>query len=218
MTKTPIQFGDLSGTAPIDAYWGHLRGTPIDRFYVEAFLDRRRADIAGRVLEAADARYSTRFGGDRVTRQDVLNLHAGNPNATIVGDLSISGLLPQNAFDCIVLTQVLQFIYDLPTAIAQLHAALKPGGVLLATAPGISQIEPSGADGTCYWALTPASASRLFVDAFGAESVSIETHGNVFAAVCYLHGLAAEELPPENLMIDDPSYPVTLAIRARRLP
>ena len=53
-----VRFGDLARTAPIDGYFGFGRGTPIDRFYIESFLRRNRNDIAGRVLEMGDARYS----------------------------------------------------------------------------------------------------------------------------------------------------------------
>jgi hypothetical protein len=46
-----VRFGDFARTAPIDSYFGFGRGTPLDRFYIESFLDRNRDDIAGRVLE-----------------------------------------------------------------------------------------------------------------------------------------------------------------------
>ena len=40
------------------------------------------------------------------------------------------------------------------------------------------------------------SARRLFAEAFGAEHVTLEAFGNVWAAVSFLHGLAVEELSP----------------------
>ena len=157
-----IRFGDFARTAPIDSYFGFGRGTPVDRFYIESFLDRNRDDIAGRVLEVDNAAYSQRFGAERVLQQDVLHVHPGNPLATIVGDISTSDVLPRDSFDCIVVTQTLQYIFDLRAAVAQLHSALKPGGVVLATLPGISQIDPDYSDGTWLWGFTAASASRLF--------------------------------------------------------
>ena len=136
-----VRFGDFARTAPIDSYFGFGRGTPVDRFYIESFIARNCDDIAGRVLEIGEPTYSRRFGAERVTRQDVLHLRPGNPHATLVGDLTAADVLPRDSFDCIVLTQTLQFIYDFKAAIAQLHAALKPGGVILVTLPGISQID-----------------------------------------------------------------------------
>jgi SAM-dependent methyltransferase len=208
-----VRFGDLARTAPIDGNFGFGRGTPVDRFYIESFLDRNRNDIAGRVLEVGDPAYSLRFGAERVTRQDVLNVSAGNPHATIVGDLSKPDVLPRDSFDCIVLTQTLQFIYDLRPAVAQLHAALRPGGVLLVTVPGISQIDRAS-DWTWYWSFSSASALRLFAEVFDAGSVSVDSHGNVFAAMSFLQGLALEELPPSKLLVQDSAYPVIVAVRA----
>ena len=70
------------------------------------------------MLEIANDAYSSRFGGSRITRQDILHLKAGNSKATLVGDLTQPGVLPEDAFDCIVITQTLQFIFDLPQAAA----------------------------------------------------------------------------------------------------
>jgi SAM-dependent methyltransferase len=215
-----VRFGDLNGTAPIDGWFGFGRGTPIDRFYIETFLDRNRADIAGRVLEIGDRTYSRRFGADRVTRQDVLHLRAGHPHATITGDLTEADILPRESFDCIVLTQTLQFIFELRSAVAQLHAALKPGGVALVTVPGISQIDRAEDwGGTWYWSFSTASASQLFAEVFDSRSIAVESHGNVFAATSFLQGLAWEEVPRAKLLVQDPDYPVIVTLRARkRLP
>jgi len=212
-----VRFGDLAGTAPIDPYFGFGRGTPIDRYYIEAFLDRNRNDIAGRVLEVGDSRYSARFGQGRVTQQDVLHIRSGEPRATIVGDLTAPDVLPRDSFDCIVFTQTLQFIYALKPAVAQLHAALRPGRVLLLTVPGISQIDRAEDwRGTWYWSFSSASVSRLFADVFDVDLISVESHGNVFAATCLLQGLAAEELPSAKLAVQDEVYPVIIALRARK--
>jgi SAM-dependent methyltransferase len=214
-----VQFGDLAGTAPIDGLFGFGRGTPIDRFYIELFLERNRNDICGRVLEIGDATYSRRFGRERVSRQDVLHLRAGHPHATIVGDLTAPDVLPRDSFDCIVFNQTLQFIYEVRPAIAQLHAALKPGGVILVTLPGISQIDRAEDwGGTWYWTFSSASALRLFAEVFEAGSISVESHGNVFAATSFLQGLAWEEVPRAKLLVQDADYPVIVTLRARRRP
>ena len=66
----------------------------------------------------------------------------GNPQATIVGDLTDAPQIPNDAFDCAIVTQTLQFVYDVRAALATLHRILAPGGVLLATVPGITKISP----------------------------------------------------------------------------
>lgn len=191
------------------------RGTPIDRFLIERFLEAHSADIQGRVLEVADRGYTSRFGGERVTRSDVLHAVAGNPEATIVGDLATGGGLPWESFDCLILTQTLHVIYDIHAAVKNVHRMLKPGGVALVTIPGISQISRYDADRWGdFWRMTPDSAGRLFAEAFIAGGVGVESHGNVRLAAAYLYGLAAEEIPTSALTEQDRDYPLLICIRA----
>jgi len=177
-----IDFGDLARLDPVDRGFGFARGTPIDRHYIENFLAREAAAIKGRVLEIGDASYSRQFGAN-ITHQDVLNCVPGHPSTTIVGDLSQADVLVPGSFDCIIITQTLQYIYDIKSAIAELRKGLRDGGTVLATAPGLSPIP--GDEGDWFWLLTGQSAARLFADEFGAENVKIEVAGNAFAATCF---------------------------------
>lgn len=211
-----VRLGDLRRTTPISGSFGFDRGLPIDRYYIERFLARHASEIVGRVLEIGDDAYTRRFGGSRVTRSDVLHVHGGNPRATLVGDLTASDVLPGNAFDCIVLTQTLQLIFDVPLAIRRIHAALAPGGVALVTAPGISQIDRGEWGRTWFWAFTPAALERLFGEVFGPGDVMVERYGNVFAATAFLQGLAVEEVDTADLDPIDQAYPVIVALRARK--
>ena len=133
--RRPPALGDLRRVTPIDPNWGFERGTPIDRIYVEGFVGAHAADIRGRVLEIAAPDYTTRFGHG-VERVDILMATEGNPQATIVGDLADAPQIPSDTFDCAIVTQTLQFVYDVRAALATLHRILAPGGVLLATVPG----------------------------------------------------------------------------------
>jgi SAM-dependent methyltransferase len=211
-----IRFGDLRRTSPISTEFGYDRGTPIDRYYIEAFLARHADDIAGRVLEIGDDAYTTRFGGARVVRSDVLHIDASSSRATLIGDISQGGVLPDCTFDCIILTQTLHLVFDFRAAIASIHQALKRGGVLLLTVPGISQIDRGRWESSWYWAFTPLSISRLLKMQFGAANVQVEGRGNVFAASMFLYGLAVEDVAPHELDVVDESYPVTITVRATR--
>jgi SAM-dependent methyltransferase len=211
-----VRWGDLDAVTPVSDDFGFDRGTPIDRHYIERFLQAHAADIAGRALEVGDDAYCRRFGAQRVTHQDVLHVSAGNPAATVVGDLSQSGTLPPAAFDVLVITQTLHLVFDMAVAVAELHRALKPGGVLLLTVPGISRIDRGEWGAGWYWSLTPAAATRLFGDVFGAGNVQVESHGNVYAATAFLQGLALEESDRAKLAEDDPCFPVIVAVRARK--
>ena len=209
-----VRFGDLRRLAPLSLWFGFDRGTPIDRVYIEGFLERNAADIKGRVLEIGDNSYTLRFGGAAVLRSDVLHVDRSNPHATIVGDLADGSGLPEEAFDCIVLTQTLHLIHDLPRAARILHRMLRPGGVLLATVPGVSSVDRGEWGANWHWSFTPLSLERLLAGTFGAAQVGMECHGNVLAAAGFLYGLAAEELSPQELAAQDARYPVIVAARA----
>ncbi len=196
--------------------FGYERGQPVDRYYIEAFLARHSEDIAGRVLEIGDDSYTRRFGRGRVTASDVLHVTEGNPRATIVGDLARGDSLPSNRFDCIILTQTLHLIYDVRAAIQTLHRVLKPGGVCLATFPGISQVDAGAWGDSWYWSFTTLSARRLLEETFSTNEVAVESWGNVLAACAFLYGLAAEDLHLAELDHHDPCYPVVLTLRAVR--
>ncbi len=210
--------GELRRLTPLSRTWGFDRGQPIDRYYVDAFLARHAADIRGRVLEIEDNTYTRRFGGDRVEASDILHVQAGHPKATLIGDLSDAPHLPAEAFDAIVLTQTLQFIFDTRAALRTLWRMLRPGGVLLATFPGLSKVSRDEWADSWFWAFTTTSARKLFEAEFGAGAVSVDTYGNVLTAIGFLHGLAAEELRPDELDFQDSEYQVLIAVRAVKAP
>ena len=209
-----VRFGDLRRLTPISRNFGMSRGRPIDRYYIENFLSWHAEDIAGHVLEIHDDSYTERYGGGRVHSSDVLDVAEDNPRATIVADLSSADHLPSGIFDCIIFTQTLQFIYDMRSAVQTLERTLKPGGVLLATFPGISQTSCESFGEHYCWALTKVSAQRLFEGAFAAQNIEVGAHGNVLAAMAFLHGLAVEELREEELDHHDPDYELLITLRA----
>lgn len=208
----PAWLGTLRRTTPISDHWGYDRGTPIDRYYIERFLENHRQDIHGHVLEVKDSNYTDRFGMN-VTQKDVVDIDPTNPHATVVADLNAADSIPADSFDCFILTQTLQFIFNLQASISHIHRILRPGGVLLCTVPGLSHVEGAYAT-TDYWRFTPASCSLLFENEFGAEHVNVRGYGNVLTAIAYLTGLAAEELSPRELAIHGEQFPVMVAIRA----
>jgi SAM-dependent methyltransferase len=212
-----IHFGDFGRTTPFSKVFGFDRGQPIDRYYIEAFLTRHSSDIRGRVLEIGDNSYTIRFGGSNVTRSEVLHVKTGHPGATIVGDLSDPATLPAEAFDCVILTQTIHLIFDMQKAILHVERSLKPGGVLLLTTPGISPIDRGEWMWTWYWSLTESALSRLLALAFDRRDISIESFGNVFAAVCFLQGLAVNEVKTAKLDILDGAFPIVVAARAVKM-
>jgi SAM-dependent methyltransferase len=211
-----IEFGGLHRTEPISRHFGYDRGLPVDRHYIEQFLGRYREDITGRALEIGDDSYTRQFGGDRVTMRDILHIHEGNPKATIISDLSSGEGIPSDAFDCAIITQTLHLIFEPVKALRTLHRILKPGGVLLATVPGITPLSVDEWSTTWYWSFTSASVRRMCASVFGEKGVQVTAYGNVFAAMCFLEGIAVEDVTTAELDVRDPSYDVLITIHAQK--
>jgi SAM-dependent methyltransferase len=212
-----IDFGALARLQPISRSFGTDRGLAIDRYYIERFLDAHRADVRGRVLEIGEDTYTRRFGDDRVSESDVLHVHDRNRRATFVGDLANIPEIPDNRFDCIILTQTLQLVFDVHAAMRTLGRILAPGGVLLVTVPGISQVAAESEWGrTWYWAFTPRSVERLLREVMQADELEMEVHGNVMSSTAFLYGLASEEVSEEALRTVDPDYPLIINARATK--
>lgn len=212
-------FSALRRTTPYRPDFGWHRGQCIDRYYIDKFFSAHALDVHGRVLEVGDSEYTRKFGADRITQSDVIDLNPGNARANIHDNLCSAASIPDGTYDCILCPQTLLVIYDIHSAIRTMHRILKPGGVLLATTPGIAQICPQpmiDGVGHDYWRFTDLSARRAFTSVFAGANVQIETYGNVLAAVALLHGLVSQEFTPEELDHNDSAYQVTIAIRARK--
>jgi len=91
---------------------------------------------------------------------------------------------------------------------------LKPGGVLLTTFPGISQISIDEWSECWYWSFTLHSAHRMFEQVFSTQMLDIQSYGNVLAATAFLQGLAVDELDQAELDHNDPHYQALITVRA----
>jgi SAM-dependent methyltransferase len=214
-TLRPARLGSLGRTRPLSMSWGHERGTPVDRYYIDAFLAEHRDRIRGRVLEVKDSRYTRRYGTG-VETADVLDIDPANPHATILADLSAADAVPADRFDCFILTQTLQFVFDTRAALRHSCRILKPGGVLLATVPAVSRIDNTTGPDTDYWRFTTASCQALFDEVFGRQGVRVRSYGNVTTAVAFLAGAAQEDLRAGQLDAFDEHFPVIVAVSARK--
>ena len=209
------KFGDFRRLEPFTRSFGYDRGKPIDRYYIEKFLKKNEGSIAGHVVEVGDDRYTEEFGGSKVIKSDVLDQDHPDSSPTIVADLTKADHIPANSFDCIIITQTLQFIYNINDAVKSLHRILRPGGVLLASMPSVSPICRYDMDRWGdYWRFTSAAATRLFGDIFGHENVEVNAYGNVFVSLAFLYGMAAEELTIEELDFQDRDYEALVTVRA----
>lgn len=216
------QFGDLHRLLPLNREYGRDRnmsvqpGTPINDHYFEIFLNRHAKDITGHVMENGTAGYAQHFGGNSVIKADIL-LDDSQVGITTCDDNGpdTERNYAKAMYDCLIFDRFFSFSYDIQSAIVRTCEMLKPGGVLLATLPGICQMHRCAGDQQIdYWRFTEASARRLFGDVFGNKNVIVETYGNVLAAGALLFGLASHELKEEELDYNDPDYQIVIAVRA----
>lgn len=212
-----VRFGSLRRVKPIGLIWPNRRGAPIDRVYIEPFLEREAALIRGEVLEVGDTGYTDRFGAD-VVKASVLSAPDNDgPWVDYAVDLADAPSIPDNHFDCVILPQTLLFIYDVAAAVRTLHRILKPGGVALVTVPGLTQeVGEDKERWGQYWSFTAQSLERLFGDAFGPSQFEVESHGNVLVATALLYGLSANDLRKSELAHRDPAFPVILTVKATK--
>jgi len=200
-------------TTPVSRLFGFDRGTPIDRYYIDQFLGQQREKIRGHVLEVGATTYCERFGHD-VTAASVLG-PAPAEGVDVVCDLSRPGTLPAAAFDTIILTQVLNVIFNLNACLSNCLTALRPGGTLLITVPGICQISRYDMDRWGdYWRFTDRCLRMLLALNAGVDELVVSSWGNLATAQAFLDGYAHEELPREILDHHDPDYQVLVAAAA----
>lgn len=215
MNPRPAWF-DHMGTRPVSAVFGLDRGTPIDRYYIERFLDENRIRVTGKVLEIAESTYSKKYGAN-VASFEVLHVDPAAANATIIGDLTQYELLPEAAVDCFICTQTLNFIYDVKAAVKGIHKILKPGRTALITVACLTQISRYDMDRWGdYWRFTPLSIKKILEEVFGEANIETGYYGNSYAATAIIQGLCKEELDERKLLEKHPDYPVIITIIATK--
>jgi len=212
-TPGPVDWGNLRHFEPVSDKWGFDRGLPVDRVYIEEFLERNAEFVRGDVCELLNDDYTVRFGGRRVARREILDIDAGNKQATILDDLTCPERLGTERFDCFILTQTLSYIYDCGAALRHAYASLKPGGTLLVTVPSTIRFHREPED---HWRFTADSLARLIAERCPGAAYEVEQKGNLVVAIAFLLGLAREDLEPAELRRDDERFPIVVLARITR--
>jgi SAM-dependent methyltransferase len=204
-----VRWGNIADHAPFSKVYGWDRGLPVDRYFIERFIAGNADHIRGQVLEVRSALYTARFGrADGVT---VLDVDPDNADADLVADLDVYGSLPAAAYDCVVLTQVLQYT-DPQTALRNVRQSLRAGGCVLISVPCMGRVDPEAPDvDRRRW--TPAGLQQLVDDA-GLRGTA-EGFGNAFLASAYMLGVAAEEIPAPWLDRTDSAFPIVACAVAK---
>lgn len=206
------RWGNLRRVTPFSTRFGFDRGTPVDRYYLDKFLDAHRASITGDVLEIQMVAYARRYG-HALGRADSVDIAAAH-RPTYLCDLARSeGVLPSEAYDCFLLPSTLQHLRDLDGALRHALRVVRPGGMLLATAAGFVPLIDDGPD---YWRLSAEGWRQVLARVWPGCQVEVTGHGNCLAAVAAMLGLALEELTPAELDAADPRYPVMIGVACRK--
>ncbi|MBT5717039.1 MAG: methyltransferase domain-containing protein [Opitutae bacterium] len=199
---------------PVDRDFGFNLGTPIDRYYIENFVSKHDNLIQGEVLEIGEDSYTSKYA---INDFNLNILHVDKKEGCLHADLESGQGIPESAFDCIILTQTLPFLFDVKSAVSNVHRMLKPGGTVLATNPCISQISRFDMDRWGdFWRFTSLSLRKLFEISFLKNQIEIESFGNSLTATCFIQGIPAEKLTPKELAFQDSDYPVTLTVLAKK--
>jgi SAM-dependent methyltransferase len=205
-----------SSPKPLSDKYGFDRGLPLDRYFIEEFLEKNSEDIAGVCLEVLNDDYIKKFGNTKVTKSDILDIETDNTKATIIDDLRHLKSVKDNTYDCLILTQVFQFIDDLDSAISECHRILKPEGVLLATVPALSRGDCASGAEADYWRFTKAGTEYLFSKSFKPADITCKSRGNARTGIYFYAGLAVEDTPKKLFVIDDENFPTVITIKATK--
>jgi SAM-dependent methyltransferase len=199
--------------------FGLGRGTPVDRWYIHQFFVDNAGLIRGSCLEFGELTYVNRYGNN-VSHKVVFNysdslvLHDGEMR----GDISIIESLPDSKFDCIVCVNVLNFIYDIKSALLGLGRMLKKNGVVILTVAGptahISRYDMVRWGD--YWRFTDKSITQLVGEA-GLLVENVKTYGNPLSCVTQINGYCVEDIGVDALITSHSDYQLVIGLVVRKL-
>lgn len=189
--------------SPISSKFGFDRGTPVDRFWIETFLESKKDLINGVCLEITDSTYTKKYGGTKIVKSDVLDINPKNKQANIIGDLRDLKNIKSNTYDTVILTHVLGLIDEPTKAVSEIHRILKDNGKLILTSSCLGPILGE----TVFWRFTPNSLKFVLGKYFNAKNIEIKTYGNVLSGQAFWIGMSQEELTKEELSFNDFRFP-----------
>jgi SAM-dependent methyltransferase len=205
-----VNWGDLKKSVPVCQAFGMSRGTPIDRYYLNQFIEAIRGEIKGNILEIGGTPKDQDFY--QIKSDDsyqILNLEAG-PGIDIVGDVHNPSIIEPNSIDSIIIFNVLEHCYAPWIAVQNIYQWLKTGGKCFAMVPNAVRVHRTPVD---YWRPLPDGMKWLFKD-FSEQQLYI--YGNPITVTASHQGIATEELSPEELNTFHPDYPVATCIVAEK--
>lgn len=202
---------------PVSAQFGTERGTPIDRFYIETFLNANKQFIHGTVLEIEDNSYTKAYGSHDAVSM-VMDVSSQLPGVDFLANLETGEGIREKLADCFICTQTLMYLYDTKAVAENIYRLLKPGGVVLLTCNGISQNSRRCMDHYgCTFNYNMDAFKKMFDEPGKFEILSMGSYGNVKTVCAHLSGLCQEDLREEDFNVNDKYYPLIVYAAVRRV-
>jgi SAM-dependent methyltransferase len=209
---------DLKNDNFISNDFGFSRGTPIDRYYLNRFLKLNKKYIKGVGLEFGSDTYLKKYNSG-ITNFNVFTsiLDKSKKKHLIKGDLSDFENLPLEKYDCIVCTNVLNFIYDIDFAVKGIYKMLKKNGTCLVSLAGFStHISRYDMDRWGdYWRVSKKTAIEIF-EKNNFKIKEINSFGNVYTATAQMKGFCVEDIEPELLLDNHNDYQIIITLRIKK--
>ena len=203
-----IQWGDVRRLNAFCLQMGFARGTPIDRYYLNRFVEEACKDIRGKVLEIGGKLSNReRYGLKNVTEYHALDIRKG-PDVDMVGDAANPDLFAESSWDTVIMFNVLEHAPTPWEIVKNVHRWLRAGGSVFALVPNAQRLHSFPGD---YWRPLPDAMEWMF-ERFSKKQLFV--YGNPLTVIASLLGVAAEELTGEELNIKHPDFPVATGVAA----
>lgn len=205
------------GQEPVSRQFGTERGTPVDRYYIEKFLEEHKQLIKGEVLEIEDNTYSLKYGEERLIRSIVMDVGKDGEGIAFNGNLETGEGIRDEVADCFILTQTLMYLFDLKSAAHNIGRLLKKNGTALITCSRISQNSRRCMDDYgCCFNFNVDALRKMFEAEVGLEVAQAGSYGNVKTVMAHLGGLCREDLEVSDFEVNDKYYPLIVYVVVKK--
>jgi SAM-dependent methyltransferase len=205
-----LDWGDFKRQFPICHKFGFTRGTPVDRYYLNQFVNKIREQVVGSVLEIGGVQLNKEiYQFSYATEYQTLDL-VFTPGVTVVGDVHDSTIIVPESLDTILLFNVLEHCHNPWVVVQNIYSWLRVGGKCFCMVPSAQRLHSIPKD---YWRPLPDGMKQLFQ---GFSEYNLHIYGNPLTVLASFMGVAAEELSPQDLDSFHPDYPVSTCITAMK--
>lgn len=204
-----IDFGDFKRKLPFCPQFGNFRGSPVDRYYLDKFIEEIHSEVKGITLE---------IGGNQANQENYkfsnvtfyLTMDLEGDDLDIVGDAHDPAAVDEASLDTVVLFNVLEHCERPWVVVDNIYRWLKPRGQVFCMVPNAQRVHRVPQD---YWRIYPDALNSLFAR-FPRRKLYV--YGNPLTTLAAYYGIASEELSREELDYYHENYPVANCIHAQK--